>query len=352
MRYLVYRDDYAGAYVDYDTLVIQLTDISHEATAFYRDLFDSDAPIRFKEVEFSANQLVAFGEVFVEALEAPITGFGYSTMENTFRIGLDKNSSESVQAAESIDQLSRFISVPITIELEAPSEANWLRGGEEIWMPTGIPNQRARFSIGITSERWHAAVGGGHTRATLLTTGHAFIGKNIGELVFDQNHVEIGTLALYRAGQHSVGWAGTFIGLHGDWALIDLHPSAAHRLTSTNRTGAQMSRMDWHVPVGYRVTGTGINTRLFQGTVSQVNQTEYFENIRTTVTGLSRVTFQSGDFPVSGDSGGPIWWSDPRDGNIFTGIHAGRNVPQGVTFFSPLGHVTSNFTPSLRSWHP
>jgi len=56
---LVYTDTYAGAFIDYDTLVIQLTDISADVTAFYVALLGYDAPIRFKQVEFSLNQLIA-----------------------------------------------------------------------------------------------------------------------------------------------------------------------------------------------------------------------------------------------------------------------------------------------------
>lgn len=58
----MYPDSYAGAYVDYDILVIQLTDISYAETSFYTDLLGANAPIRFEEVRFSMNELNAYGE--------------------------------------------------------------------------------------------------------------------------------------------------------------------------------------------------------------------------------------------------------------------------------------------------
>ena len=87
---LVYPDIYAGSFLDNDILVIQLTDISDEATAFYRYLLDSIAPITFRQVEFSINELTAFGDIFAETLDtALIVGRGFDALYNKYRIYLD-----------------------------------------------------------------------------------------------------------------------------------------------------------------------------------------------------------------------------------------------------------------------
>ena len=86
---LVFPDCYAGAYIDRDRLVIQLTDISDETTAFYWRLLGRDAPIVFKQVEFSWNELTAIGETFLDALDGmgvSVVGFGVDTTRNRFSV--------------------------------------------------------------------------------------------------------------------------------------------------------------------------------------------------------------------------------------------------------------------------
>ena len=340
---LVYPDNYAGAYLDHDTLVIQLTDTSSEATAFYRDLLGPDAPIRFKQVDYSINQLVAFGDIFVDVIDAPIVSYGFSTMDNTFRIALDQNSPESLQAADSFNQHSRFFPIPVTIELEAPAELAELRGGHALRLTQSPALLGGEFSVGITGTRWHTASGVGGERATLLTTGHALRFAQIGTVVFDRNGTEIGTLAMFRFAHLS---GGSNVGQHGDWALIDLNAAASQRVTNMTQTGNSIRRSLWHVPVGFNVIGTGRSTISYHGTITHVNQSVSFHPWGTP-TGLTIVRPTLNSFPAQGDSGGPIWYNDPIDGSVFVGVSAGVAEDRSQWYFSPVGWVTSNFFPTL-----
>ena len=122
---LVYPDCYAGAYLDNDRLVIQLTDVSDETTAFYWRLLGRDAPIAFKQVDFSWNELTAIGETFVDTLErmdVSIVGFGVDTMRNTFHVSVERPDFIRTRRAARTDGL------PITVEIGRLPE--WpLRGG-------------------------------------------------------------------------------------------------------------------------------------------------------------------------------------------------------------------------------
>lgn len=107
---------YAGSYIDYDTLVIQLTDISDA----YSTLAGPGGRVRFEQVEFSLNQLTVFGEIFLNAIELPIVSSGVDILNNTFRIVLDCGDPDSVRLYESFNEILSILPIPIALELSEP----------------------------------------------------------------------------------------------------------------------------------------------------------------------------------------------------------------------------------------
>ncbi|MCL2853233.1 MAG: hypothetical protein FWE20_09415 [Defluviitaleaceae bacterium] len=97
--------------------MIQLTDISSEATAFYTNHLGPDARVIFEQVDFSYNQLTSFGNTFMEVVDSPIVGFGLRTMENTFNVTLDYQSPRSVEVYEAINEFRRLVPIPIDVRL-------------------------------------------------------------------------------------------------------------------------------------------------------------------------------------------------------------------------------------------
>ena len=329
---VVHPDDYAGAYIDYDTLMIQLTDTSPENIAFYTSMFEPEAPISFKQVQFSFNQLTMFGEVFVESLEAPIVSFGYDTLNNVFNITLDQNSPDSLQAINDFNMYSRFFPIPITLGLGEPIELAALIGGEGLSRP-GLPQV---FSIGLTGRRPNNT-----QQSALITTGHAFLGVPIGTPVLSDGR-EIGTLAAFRFGSLSGGSPAP--GTHGDWAVINLNGEGSARVTNLIRTGQRITGATSSVPVLTEVMGTGTQTRLWTGTVNAVGQTFWIHNMN--VTGLTRIGIPWGSAPVPGDSGGTIFHTPVPNLNMFAGVHAG-NMGTVSWYFSPFSNFSNHFTPHL-----
>ena len=333
----IYPEHYAGAFLDYDTLVIQVTDMSPPVIAFYTNLLGSDAPIAFQQVAFSFNQLRTYGEMFINSLNAPITSFGYDTMTNTFRIGLYHNNEGSTQTIESFNAMSRFIPLPLTFELETHATDQDLRGG------SAIGNAGADFSVGAT--------GTFGVMNAMITTGHSFRGRPVNTPVVLPNGTRIGYLHVFRAGTYSVGGAAT---THGDWAIIRLNATGTSMMTNRTRCGLGIHGRVPFAPVGSVVWGTGRHT-LWNGVVSAVNVTTYSTNeidgVRRQTTGLTRADC---DGPVSmgGDSGGTI--SMPGTSNTyFAGVHANVGTrwqafpPRTINqfHFSPVGHVVG-FSPS------
>ena len=115
----IYPDNYAGAYIDGSILVIQLTDISDYGTALYRRLLGENAPIRFKQVQYSWNQLTEIGEQFLDTIsdsDILVVFSGVSTKGNVFNIGVERSG---------FRRASRYLNAltgnpPITIERSRP----------------------------------------------------------------------------------------------------------------------------------------------------------------------------------------------------------------------------------------
>lgn len=330
---LLYPDNYAGAYVDYDVLVIQLTDITDEATVFYRNLLGADAPIRFKQVDFSLNQLVTFGEYFVKTMDAPLVSFGFDTTNNSFNIVLDQSSDASIQMVENFDfdVTARSMPIPISIELGESPVTTTLRGGAPIARNRNMTNA---FSVGLTGYR---AVG---NAPALLTTGHAFPGASVNTRVYMSDGSHIGYLAAARAGTYAVvGVPGT---VNGDWAVINLNNIGSMFLTNLLMDGTRITGTSTSPPVNSVVRGTGRMTRAWQGTVTQVNINVCFGERVGIIQGITRVAYSGSARATGGDSGGTIVRS-VGSSHVMGGVHVGAST--NYWYFSPLAWTNHIFRP-------
>jgi len=331
-----YPEHYAGAFLDYDTLVIQVTDMSPHVIAFYTNLLGSDAPISFAQVAFSFNRLRTYGEMFISSLDAPITSFGYDTRTNTFRIGLYYGSEYSSQTIESFNADGRFASPPITLEQESFAAEQVLQGGSQLSLTGG------GMSVGITGS-WVA------TMDALITTGHGFINRPVNTPVYIPNGTRIGYLHLFRSGPDHAGFPGT---THGDWAIVRLNDNGRRMMTNLTRCGTRIRGSVPFLPVNSVAHGTGFMSFAWSGTVSAVNQDVYSrgtDGVTRRRTGMTRADRGGANAPTGGDSGGTIFTS----GGIFAGVHssAGSRTELFRTIyhfhFSPIGHA-NHFSPSLQ----
>jgi len=328
---LIYRDDYAGAFIDDNhNLIIQLTNLDRSMVDLYKSLVEYSDVVSFTEVEFSFNELNEFGRTFVDALsesDLQVVSHGISTISNSFRISLYYADAESVSFKNNFDSMSRALPVPIIIDLSPQMELDMLEGGSEI-------TAYSAFSVGAT--------GVGPMGNALVTTGH-FNGIRFA-LPVRRNGVTIGTVYAFRHGHLWGGIPGT---AHGDWAIIQLNATGANMMTSRLRTGEHLGPMpnSWGIsPVGTFVTGTGASTLSWGGWVAHINQ-----NFGV-VTGVSYVTPSGPSLPTSGDSGGTIVSGSAGGGLIFDGVHLGR-ASRGSTIvywaYTPFFWFSHLFTPRV-----
>jgi len=361
---LIYSEHYAGAFIDYDTLVVQLTDLSDSVIAFYTSLFEPNAPIRFIQVNFSLNELIAFGEVFVDALKEAnlsVTSFGFDTMRNTYSIGLDQNSLESLQMMDIFSSMSRFMDIPVDFELEEKAVGySGLTGGSRMHFTGGAGG----FSLGITGY----ALYGGRWVPALMTTGHAFIGARPGQLVIHSAFGIIGHLGGYRVGDFDAVSSGFGPGRFGptnggDWAVVILNSLGSQLMTNQVQTGQRItSQSNGFMPVNAVVFGSGFQTPFYSGRILHATGRN-IEMFFVTTTGLVRTTVRNlavvsrdprinPQLPVGGDSGGTIFTDVGIDFgfpgiNSFAGVLAGGNESGTMWFYSPF-HINGGiFRPRL-----
>ena len=337
---LIHPDTYAGAYVEGDMLVIRLTDISGETTVFYKNILgDLADAVMFEQVSFSKNQLRAFGEIFVDAVDAPVVEFGVDTMANAFSITLDESYAYSMQVVESFNANARFMPVPIMFELgEAHTFASTLFGGSAIASPGA-----GSFSVGATG---YHLVSGMRQGYALLTTGHAFRGRPNNATV-TSNGVPIGTLSTFRFGHYSAGIPGT---VNGDWAIVSLNAEGARRVTDFLRDGRRISGAVMSPPVNTLVGGLGFRT-LTSGHVMYVNRDVVIqERCPTTNIILNEITMSgmtrartSGTLPQGGDSGGTVFTLAPQNHVMLAGVIATVRVSDGTWTFSPFQWKSARF---------
>ena len=125
-------DNYAGSFFrsevvyprsdqvhHFKQLIVHLTEVDNESIAFYKDIMGHDAPVTFREVNFSYNQLRSFGEIFAEAIDTsvPITFITVDVVNNKAKIGLYKDSINSIHVIDRFNTYSEFFPIPITFEL-------------------------------------------------------------------------------------------------------------------------------------------------------------------------------------------------------------------------------------------
>jgi len=331
---LVYPDNYAGAYIEGDMLVIRLTDTSDEATMFYVNLLgDLADTVTFEQVSFSKNQLTTFGEIFAYEIDAPLVQLGVDTMANAFSIILDTNYAYSAQIVDSFNTNARFMPIPIQFGLGHPVElTSSLTGGSGLGYAPGWRD----FSAAATGRRIVQFSQQGYA---LLTTGHAFIGLSPGTRVYSGT-VHIGNLAVFRVGPFHGGSPNT---LGGDWAIITLNANGVARMTNNLRTGGVL-RGYATAPLNTRVHGVGTH-RILYGQVINVNHQIVLTGQTQRITGIT-IARRLGNAPVVGDSGGTVYTSvngQQRLAGVIVGGGHYDTPYENTWFFSPTVWAAQHF---------
>ena len=118
-----YPDNWAGGFIESNVLIIQLTDLNRNYLEFYLDRICLNAPVEFRRAEFSLNQLISFGEAFVNKLEESnfqVVSHDRDVRNNQYRIDLCAYDPLSEVFIYSFNVISGFLPVSIYISVGFP----------------------------------------------------------------------------------------------------------------------------------------------------------------------------------------------------------------------------------------
>lgn len=313
----IYPDDWAGDWIDEDTLVIMLTDISPEHTAKYESMLGKFSQyVRFEVADYSYNYLVEQAEIYVENLpetsDIAVSGYYISVMDNEIVIGVTPESYKALTKVNTI----QLDDLPIRFEEETPSmPCTDLKGGAKLY------NADARESISI------GCCGVAYGETSILTCGHITQSKNDEIRYGDRNGETIGYVTYHRY----------YDGSRGDIEIISVDLDKFD-VTNQCKDGAEF--------VGTLNPATGAIVRCYgqktdETTYGKIVSTNYTANDRldngeTTISihGLCRAEITSGQVQP-GDSGGPVYVSTPTPNEFnFIGVIHGISSSGSKNYFS------------------
>lgn len=339
----IYPIEYAGAFIDNEKLVIQLTDCSETFQDKYLQFCENDEKISFKEVQYSLNDLLSYESYALDMAKNGynVIGYGICEKENSFEIYLD--SSIEKDASAKYDLIGERLELPINISYQEPViSCATMWGGDAIYNEdTG-----SSMTVGIC--------GTYNGQNALLTCGHG--NEEVG-IIFPRypyityGGTRIGQVSYQRANTSSLE---TGVDSLGDFAIVSLNSD----VTTTNKIYGALNVVGTYssLPEGTTIYKYGKTSGLSYGTITQSSISyaiEYSDGLWTVyyVRGLYKSSMQNSDGThaiEAGDSGGPVYIKDGAN-YLLHGIVTARQDPgeqvASIMYSTPIYYaIDAGFT--------
>ncbi|MDR1117156.1 MAG: S1 family peptidase [Oscillospiraceae bacterium] len=332
----IYPVDYAGEYIQGDTLIILVKEGSLKNDQInYKKLFDSSQNVTFKEVKYSLKDLEEY-ESYVEKLSKKYTvvSYGIDRKNNVFLINLLSSDYEIINSGynETLSSIATN-NLPIVIGKQDDIQAGIdLYGGDKI----------SSVSLGI---------GGTYgSKNAILTCGHTL---PEGTKIY-RGTVEIGKVVKQRFAKST---SLTSIETLGDFGIVEITNSSYSPTNKVRDATSTVAITGYYssLPVGTAVYKYGSTTGYSYGTVTAVNLTILTSDGYSSynVRGITSCSMRnsSGTTPGDGgDSGGPFYINDGA--YKISGTYSSHGSYSGVyrtLYFSPIYYaIDAGFTPKTN----
>lgn len=300
----VYPDDFAGNYIDYDTLHVQVT--SEEAIENYKPLLEGYDCVCYDVVEHSYNELYKLAESVVDSLpdRKAFVEYYVDIKDNKAVVCILKDYKEITKEYLPTDErLETIYASGYVIE-----ETSVIAGSE------------------ISSSGQYLTLGGSGTyesNTSFLTSGHNLTSGS----AVSYNGSVIGYISVRNYYDYCSGDYAIISASSGYTATSAVYNSANANSTSTTYYGGYLL----NPTVGTSLYKYGKASYLASCQISQVGVT--INSGSYTIYGLTKATLTSGS-SAGGDSGGPY-----RFGLYFCGIHHGVDLDNSnIVFFTPYAY--------------
>lgn len=333
---ITFPDDFAGARIEEDKLVLSLTDTTAENKAKYiRWAGDYADYLLFENVEYSYNQLMNAAIDVTNTLKESgyqITQYYVSEINNEVVLGMDLNSELCQNGVSQINRpealaasLSKEYNVPIRMENIAPSNTAasnsiaTLRGGAK------IVNITSNSEITLSCCGYYAG------SDAILTCGH---GGHYNDTI---NYAASAGSTIGTVNYHNY-----YSGCTGDFEIIKVTNtdtfSTSNSIANTYSINGTLSSP----PVNTILKYYSRNSSSFgYGTVSNRDITVSAGTDKIEVNGLTSLEVSYGSC-IPGDSGGPFFQETSSDVNYCGVLHGyGTDNPGYLrVYFTPYTYIS------------
>ena len=319
---IIYPNEYAGAWIDENMLVLALTNVEDEVISKYIDFAGEYANyVRFEKAEFSYNYLKTVEENVVQTLveeeNVNVVNHYVSDITNSIVIGIDGEDANN-RAMLCMDFESE-VDVPIVYEIstETNTMTTSLYGGE------ALRNSSAACNLTL------GCCGAYNNAFAIVSCGHGEQAK--GDVIKYQKETGevIGTVSYIRYENNQ----------YGDFEFITVNSNfnTTNKIKPNNSISGTLSNPAVNTVLRYYGKSTGY---VSYGTVKNRDVTVHADNEKY-IKGLSTIKLTYGECNP-GDSGAPFFQT-ASSGVNFCGILHGSNEKDGnvYVYFTPYTYISS-----------
>lgn len=320
---IIYPNEYAGAWIDEDMLVLALTNVEDEVISKYIEVAGEYANyVRFENAEYSYNYLKDVEENVVKTLveeeNVNVVNHYVSDIANSIVIGIDEEDANS-KTMLCMDFESEF-DVPILYEIstETNTMTTSLYGGET------LRNSSASCNLTL------GCCGAYNNALAIVSCGHGEQAK--GDVIKYQKEIGevIGTVSYIRYENNQ----------YGDFEFISVNRNlfnTTNKIKPNNSISGTLSNPAVNTVLRYYGKSTGY---VSYGTVKNRNVTVHADNEKY-IKGLSAIKLTYGECNP-GDSGAPFFQT-ASSGVNFCGVLHGSNETGGnvYVYFTPYTYISS-----------
>lgn len=329
---ITFPDDFAGARIEGNKLVLSLTDVSDETKEKYENWVGEYAQyLLFEEADFSYNQLRnTASEVAGELMEDgyTVTQYYVSETENELVVGIsfdnliEKSNFISINNTEAMsDTLSDEHNISVRIDLSEPvtTASTTLRGG------ANLSNTDAGCSITLSCCGYYEG------SPAIVTCGHG--GQSVGDTIkyASSSGNTIGTV-----NRHNY-----YDGCTGDFEIIKVADSSTFSISNSINNTYSITNTTSSAAVNTVLKYYSRQTSSYAyGTVNERGVTVLADN-EISVSGLSSIKVTNGSC-VAGDSGAPFF-QEINSGVSYCGVLHGHRSTNGYlyVYFTPYTYLSA-----------
>ena len=312
-----YPEEYAGSWIDGDTLVVALTNMDDNVITKYLGYAEEySGYISFTEAEYSYNHLSEAAETIATKLiedgNNAVVSYSVSELDNNVVIGIDA----SVPSTVSYEDIEKITDVPVVFKEDVPVQETIL----QLEAGKGLINREHDWGMTLSCSGTYCG------QPVIVTCGH---GNTVGDRILNEFSTPIGKVVFKRDENNN----------YGDFSFVDFDTKGyyfGNLLVDGRKITGSISDPAVNTVLKFRGQMTGYDG---YGTVKQREVTTQIKNSTKKIKGLTRLQITYGN-AQEGDSGAPFF-QESSNGLKYCGAMMGGKEVDGIfnVYFTPYKYM-------------